>query len=196
MGRAQPDILPLELRSLLAGLASAEVAEDQQWLLTLLRRHGQSVVSLLWRMLGSVPDVLDSYQIAVCQLTAGGREAVRANPGGYFYRIAMNAGISILRKRRRQRDSCTELANQARSQSSITVDGGPLLDQERMLDRLRQAVFKLPPHLRDVIVLRELAELPYGQVASILGIGTATARLYRHKGLLRLADLMAGEVSS
>ncbi len=198
MGRTQAATLPLELRTLLAGLTSATVADDQQWILSLLREHGSSVVNLLWRMLGVEQDVLDSYQTAVCQLTARGKDAVKTNPGGYFYRIAMNAAISALRQRRQWRNHETAVAEfQARraADEATIIACEQALDQQHVLNRLRQSIFNLPAHLRDVIVLRDLAELPYARVADILGIGIATARLYRCQAVVRLADLIGQETT-
>ncbi|HOA75650.1 MAG TPA: RNA polymerase sigma factor [Phycisphaerae bacterium] len=191
-----PTALPLELRSLLAGLSSATVADDQQWILHLLRQHGAAVVSMLWRLLGSEQEVLDAYQTAVCRLTAGGKEAARTNPGGYFYRIAMNAGISTLRHRKQHRQHEPMLADyQARRAADRAASAGSVYDQQAALDRLREAIFHLPMYMRAVIVLRDLAELPYTRVASILGIGVGTARLYRCQAVARLADLLGQETA-
>jgi len=44
--------------------------------------------------------------------------------------------------------------------------------------------------LKDVVVLRDLAEMSYGQVGKILGISTSTARVYRHKAFNLLAKWM------
>lgn len=194
---AGPAALPLELRTLLAGLSSATVADDQQWILNLLRQHGTPVVSMLWRLLGCEQAVLDSYQTAVCRLTAQGRDAVRTNPGGYFYRVAMNAALGIIRGRQQQRRHETTLAERQNQRDADRGNpGSQVFDQQLALDRLREAIFQLPPQLRDVIVLRDLAELPYTRVASILGIRTSTARLYRCQAVARLADLLGEETTS
>lgn len=199
MGRVQSAALPLELRSLLAGLTSATVADDQQWMLELLREHGAGVVTLLWRMLGSEQDVLDAYQTAVCRLTVRGKDAIRSNPGGYFYRTAMNAAIGTLRHRKQQRRhepvAADADASRKRELAGQAV-GAPAVDHRQALERLRQAIFRLPPHLRDVIVLRDLAELPYPRVAAILGIRVGTARLYRCRAVGQLADLLGEEVTA
>jgi len=52
---------------------------------------------------------------------------------------------------------------------------------------------QLPEHLRDVIMLRDLAELSYKQVGRILGITPATARVYRCKAVQLLAAWMGKE---
>ncbi|MGH7064318.1 MAG: sigma factor-like helix-turn-helix DNA-binding protein, partial [Stellaceae bacterium] len=56
----------------------------------------------------------------------------------------------------------------------------------RQLDRLIGA---LPAPLREVIVLRELQELDYRQIAEVTGvpIGTVMSRLHRARSALRRA---------
>jgi RNA polymerase sigma-70 factor (ECF subfamily) len=195
MPEAKAIALPLELRRLLAGLEFAQVADDQQWIVALLRAEGQRVVTLLWRMLGREQDVLDAYQTAVCQITGRGRDAVRSNLGGYFYRTAINAGIGILRDRRQRREHWPALvdARGARDASSGPATPLQILDQRQTLERMRQAIYLLPPHLREVILLRDMAELPYMKVAAMLNIRSGTARLYRHQAVVRLAGLMGKE---
>jgi len=60
-----------------------------------------------------------------------------------------------------------------------------------MQQRLRQAIARLPDYLGDVIVLRDLGEMPYDDVAKTLGITQAAARVYRHKAVQLLALWMA-----
>jgi RNA polymerase sigma-70 factor (ECF subfamily) len=54
------------------------------------------------------------------------------------------------------------------------------------LERLRRAIAALPPHYRDVLVLVELAERSYAEVAAICGceLNTVRSRLFRGRGLL------------
>lgn len=60
------------------------------------------------------------------------------------------------------------------------------LDTKRDLDRLRAAIAALPPHYRDVLVLVDLAERSYAEVAAICGceLNTVRSRLSRGRALL------------
>ncbi|MGQ9651140.1 MAG: RNA polymerase sigma factor [Phycisphaerae bacterium] len=194
MARVASTALPLELRAVVAGLTSADVADDQQWILSLMRKHGLAIITLLWRMLGSEQDVLDAYQTAICRLTARGCDGMGANPSGYFYRAVSNAGIETLRARQRHR-ACWPTVVEVQRRRSEDRSQPMGLDQREMIDKMRQAICQLPTHLRNVIVLRELAELPYSQVARILGIRNGTARPYRREAILRLADMVGREAN-
>lgn len=179
--------LPFELRAVVDDARTIPASHDEQWILSLIAKQGHLVVSLLWRMLGSEQDALDAYQSTICRLISQGQEAIGTNQAGYFYRAAMNAGIEMLRMRQRRRrhwpavlDSWTRRHGEYESPCDLeTVEN---------VDELRAAIASLPPHLRDVIVLRELAGLPYRQIADILHIGVATSRLYRRQAVLRLGQ--------
>jgi RNA polymerase sigma factor (sigma-70 family) len=58
------------------------------------------------------------------------------------------------------------------------------------LDRQRvsQAIARLPENFREVIVLREIEELSYGDIAAVIGvpIGTVMSRLARGRDRLKL----------
>lgn len=191
MAQVQTIALPLELRAVLTQLASAEVADDQQWILALLRGQGPIVLTVLWRMLGSEQEVLDAYQTAVCQLAIRGKDGIGENPPGYFYRTAVNAAIETMRFRRKQR-AHFPLVARYREQQASSPSASAVCDQQEMLERMREAICELPLHLRNVIILRDLAQLSYAEVADMLGIRMGTARLYRHQAVARLADLMGG----
>jgi RNA polymerase sigma factor (sigma-70 family) len=53
--------------------------------------------------------------------------------------------------------------------------------------RVLDALAKLPPAFREVLVLREIEELPYGEIADVIGspIGTVMSRLSRARAELR-----------
>jgi RNA polymerase sigma-70 factor (ECF subfamily) len=94
--------------------------------------------------------------------------------------------------------------NRAADQVSLDDDGpadgfepaAPSSDEPpaqaiRNADRalLNQALASLPPVFREVLVLRELEDLPYRDIARIVDIpiGTVMSRLARARGLMRLA---------
>lgn len=69
------------------------------------------------------------------------------------------------------------------------VDADALLESRSDLRRLNVLIESLPPSLREAIVLRELQELDYRQMAEVTGvpIGTVMSRLHRARAALRRA---------
>jgi RNA polymerase sigma-70 factor, ECF subfamily len=71
----------------------------------------------------------------------------------------------------------------------MAVDADALLQSRSDLRRLDQLIEALPAPLREAIVLRELHELDYRQIAEVTGvpIGTVMSRLHRARAALRRA---------
>ena len=70
---------------------------------------------------------------------------------------------------------------------AAAVDAGPLLESRSDLRHLDRLIEALPPQLREAVVLRELYELDYRQIADVTGvpIGTVMSRLHRARSALR-----------
>ena len=68
------------------------------------------------------------------------------------------------------------------------------LSQQADADQLRQAIEQLPVEFREVMVLRELEELPYKQIAAITGapVGTVMSRLARARKRLQKILISGG----
>ncbi len=192
MARTVAYVLPAGLRGLLTELASADSAAEQRWILSLLQDQGPMVLTLLWRMLGREEDVLDVYQSVVCQMTAGGRDAIGRNPGAYFYRASINTAIELMRRRRRERNRMPAVAER-RSRSHAPLSPGANLEHLDLVDRLRTAVASLPQHLRDVVLLHDMGGLDYRSVAGCLNITAGTARVYRRQAIVRLSARLSKE---
>jgi RNA polymerase sigma-70 factor, ECF subfamily len=67
------------------------------------------------------------------------------------------------------------------------LDANALLESRSDLRHLDRLIEALPPPLREAIVLRELHELDYRQIAEVKGvpIGTVMSRLHRARATLR-----------
>lgn len=173
--------------------AVGSVDASQQWILTAMQKHGQVLVTMLWRILGNEHDVCDAYQQTFLNLAhyqEDGRTKPR-NVQAFLFRTASNAAISMLRRKKRKEQSVQLLG--AGKATQLDVDLAHDLDVKLMQRRLRDAVAKLPEYLREVIVLHDLAGLSYQEVSKISGISAATARVYRCKAITLLASIMARE---
>jgi RNA polymerase sigma-70 factor (ECF subfamily) len=68
------------------------------------------------------------------------------------------------------------------------------LTRNETVERIRQAVLALPASFREVVVLCDLHEMTYSEVAAALGcaVGTVRSRLHRARAML-LVKLKAGK---
>lgn len=69
---------------------------------------------------------------------------------------------------------------------SETTEPADVIFHQQMTEHVRQAVAVLRPHYRDVIILYELQELSYAEIASIcdIDIGTVRSRLSRARAAI------------
>ncbi len=190
--------IPVWAAELIAATESSSASRSQRWLLVLMKQHGAGVVQLLWRMLANEQDVLDAYQDCVCRLVQRGPSHLGRHRQAYFYRTAVNVAVSLIRRRQcrrrhAQRAADVLVSNYERRLAAQNVAG---LDERDLADRLRVALSNLPDRLRDVVVLRDLAEMPYRQVAKTLSITPGAARVYRRHAILRLAEQLGAEDES
>ncbi|UCC98587.1 MAG: sigma-70 family RNA polymerase sigma factor [Phycisphaerales bacterium] len=171
------------------GAVSGVVAESQRWILSTMQKCGPELVTMLWRILGNEQDVCDAYQDTFLQLAhfQGGRkpEHVKA----YVFRTANNVAISMLRRRMAERTRLSRPLATTEAENSPAEE----VDSEYLQEALRRRMAQLPEHLRNVVALRDLAELSYVQVGRILGISAGTARVYRCKAVQLLAMWMSKE---
>ncbi len=162
------------------------VDESQRWVLSAMQSHGQELVTMLWRILGNEQDVCDAYQNTFLRLAhyedRGKPEHIKA----YIFRSASNAAISMLRRRAAERKRLSTTVSTNKNISSPADE----LDSKYLQETLRCCISQLPEHLRNVITLRDLAELSYAQIGRILCISSATARVYRCKAIQLLAVWM------
>jgi RNA polymerase sigma-70 factor, ECF subfamily len=75
------------------------------------------------------------------------------------------------------------------AERAAVIDADALLQSRSDLRRLDRLIEALPPPLREAIVLRELHELDYREIAEVTGvpIGTVMSRLHRARSALRRA---------
>ena len=169
--------------------ASETVVESQRWILSTMQKYGQELVTLLWRILGNEQDVCDAYQDTFLQLAHFERGQKPDNIKAYVFRVANNVAVSMLRRRIAERNRLPMSATTSKAISSPVKE----LDSKYLQETLRECIAQLPEHLRNVVTLRDLAELSYAQIGKILGISGATARVYRCKAIQLLAVWMNKE---
>lgn len=159
------------------------IAGTQGWVLSTMQKHGPELVTMLWRILGNDQDACDAYQDTFLKLSHYQHGQKPRHVKAYVFRTAANTAMSMLRQKISERKKLRNL-------KPPTQGPGNELNSKFLQDRLRQCICRLPESLREVVTLRDLAELSYQQVGNITGITPATARVYRCKAIRLLAVWM------
>jgi RNA polymerase sigma-70 factor (sigma-E family) len=129
------------------------------------------MVRLAWLLVGSravAEEVVHDAFLAVHQ-----RWDKIDNPGGYLRRAVVNE--SLRWRRRRQHEH-----------RLLAVVGEPPPTGDPSIDTMWDAIQRLRPERRAVVVLRYWADLPHAEIAEILGCSISTVRTRLHRAL---ADL-------
>lgn len=156
-----------------------------------VRTHYDRVYRLALRMLGNAADAEDVAQEAFMKVH---RSAPRfrgdSSLSTWIYRITHNVCLDELRRRKR-RPLIQGLPSSADdAPSGEPEDDGPTPEEAACAaderDRLRQVLESLPIEFRSVLILREVEDLSYDEIASVLKcpIGTVRSRLARARRLL------------
>ncbi len=161
---------------------------DEGAFLEFYRRHQGAVFRFALQMSGKAEMAEEITQDVFLTVMSAPRQfdPKRGSAGAYLYGIARNL---VLRSLDREKPYLTVLDDPGQEYASRLAGpqdvAGELVQNERV-EALRRAVLALPPAYREVVVLCDLHELDYAEVAGVLGcaIGTIRSRLHRARALL------------
>ena len=188
--RVTPMSKNISISGLVWDLAAVETVEaSQRWILSAMTRHGNGLVTMLWRILGNEQDVCDAYQQTFLRLAHNENRQKPKNIQAYLYRTAANIAITMIRNRKMRQKSFEVMADI--TPRSENTDYAHELDAKQLQGKLRNAVAQLPEYLRNVVTLHDLGELTYAEVAKVLDLSTPTARVYRARAVALLASIMS-----
>jgi RNA polymerase sigma-70 factor (ECF subfamily) len=113
----------------------------------------------------------------------------------WLYRIAFNTAISLKRKKRAvvSLDAGGRDGNLDPDDPSEYIRPGAALERSEDQTQLRDAMERLSPEHREVLVLKDIEGLKYEEIAEILDVPIGTIRSRLHRARLELRDLLGGE---
>ncbi len=122
--------------------------------------------------------------IAIARGLAANRFDGRARFSTWAYRVATNACLDELRRRSR-RPMAVDHARLDRQAGG----GGPASTAGDRVD-VDRALAQLPPDFRAAVVLRDLCQLDYAEIAEVLGVPPGTVRSRIARGRAALVPLL------
>ena len=175
---------PVSLTPEAAPAGAPETAEVPSWE-EIARTHGSFLYNLALRLTADPDDAQDLVQDTLLRVRRGLPNYRPGSMRGWLTRIATNAFIDQTRRRQRRVES--PLGNQAEGD----LPAAPAADcpsAHLPLD-LQEALAALPDDYRLPVVLCDVADRSYQEIADILGlpIGTVRSRIHRGRMLLRQA---------
>ena len=156
---------------------------EQEAFAILYERYRHSVFALALRYSGSYDEASDLLQDVFLKVYERLHLfKFRSKFSTWLYRIAVNTSLDRRRWRKRRDETPREWLDVP---ETVGPDRG--VHQERLRDELDEALQELPEHFRLVVILKDMQDFAYEDIASMLGIsrGTVASRLNRGRQALR-----------
>jgi RNA polymerase sigma-70 factor (ECF subfamily) len=175
-------------------LVAAAKSGNHQAFVELWKRHSNTAFKMAYRITGNRDDaedvIQDAWMKAYTHLkTFDGR----AKFSTWLTRIAINSALMTLRRRRAHPEASMEITDgetwQPREIADQTKDIEELYARHETVERLRRAICRLQPALRDVVEIHQSNQGSVKEIAELAGISVAAtkSRLLRARKILHRA---------
>lgn len=166
----------------------------------LVTKYQDLVFNVVFRMVGREQDAFDIAQEAFVKgWRALGNFEGRAQFGTWIYRIAINCCISERRGAARKKTTSLDAGGSEEEGTAVDVPDESGEPSQRLVDRERvrlvqDAIGELEEEFRSIIVLRDLEDRSYEEIAEVLEVPVGTVRSRLHRARQALKDRLKGRV--
>ena len=162
---------------------------------TVVELYKDRIVTYLAYMLGDEQEAQDlAQEVFIRAFVSIGSFRGDCSLQTWLYRIAHNLGIDHIRRKRRAPEQVSLDAPVRLAEGEVEGQwegevSDPVEEAERgeLAEMVRKAVARLPEKLRAVVVLHDLQQMTYEEVARVLRcpVGTVKSRLFHARARLR-----------
>jgi RNA polymerase sigma-70 factor (ECF subfamily) len=158
------------------------------------REHGRFLYNVAYRLSGNDDDARDLVQESLLRVRRGLETYQPGSLEGWLARIVTNVFLDEVRRKRRRPEQALPddpdfvLPPVAAADDAASAAG--------LSDEVQAALAALPEEFRVPVVMRDVADQTYEDIAASLGVpvGTVRSRLHRGRRLLRTALVRDGVV--
>jgi RNA polymerase sigma-70 factor (ECF subfamily) len=167
--------------------------EDSAWE-ALLRDYTRKIYNLCYRFTGRVEEAEDVTQevfIKVFQ-TLKSYDAAQGSFSTWLNRVARNHLVDHYRRTRKDRvtSSLEDELPGAEEQPSPHMEPTGQVESRERRETLQLALDKLSPDLREAVILRDLHDLDYEEIALVLKVPQGTVKSRINRGRLELGRVL------
>lgn len=165
--------------------ASAPAPAPPADLAEIFRQHHRLVFQAAYRVTGSPADAEDVVQTVFLRLARREQgHGLAPNAASYLHRAAVNAGLDLVRARRRaHKVALDDVAPELRDTAPGAERGAAARE---LRDWLRRAVGRLHPRAAEIFALRYFEGVSNQQIARLLGTSQAVVAVVLHRTRNRL----------
>ena len=161
-------------------------AATNSWIGDLVQQHLDAAYNLSRWLLGNEQDAADAVHDAYVRAARAAHTYAGGNARSWWLAIVRNCCLTILALRKKE----SHLRSvEATPEAATTQDAESGAHQEQCRTLIADHLRALPAEFREALVLRELEDLSYREIADVLGvpIGTVMSRLSRGRAMLQRA---------
>jgi RNA polymerase sigma-70 factor (ECF subfamily) len=168
---------------------------DQAALCEIISRYERKTYNLAYRLMGNHADASDAAQEALVRIYTR-LDHFRGDSAfsTWLFRVVTNTCLDELRRRGRLRHTSLDsalptdegaLPRQTTSEAESPIERA---EQREVQAAVQRAISRLPEDYRVVVVMRDLHDYSYHEIADVLGtsLGTVKSRLHRARQALRV----------
>jgi RNA polymerase sigma-70 factor (ECF subfamily) len=162
---------------------------DQDAWETIVRQHWRKVFNVAYKFVGRHEEAEDLTQDIFLKIFRSlGTFDRRANFQTWLISVSRNLCIDYYRSVRKERETIDRQLT-AEEAGPVSLDAGPLvaLEQRDLAEMLRRALQTLPDSLRTAVMMRDIQELSYQEIAGRLRLPEGTVKSRINRGRKELA---------
>ena len=148
--------------------------------------YGDLVLKVAWRILPDAEETKDVFQETFLQYHRFLARGEIKHPKAWLCRTAQNTAFKRLRQRRRevQVDNAAELGQ---------TEGGKEVEQQLLMQRVRERVAELPESQREVFSLRNFEGWNFAKIAAHVGCSEESARANEYQALKKIRAFLGDD---
>ncbi len=167
--------------------------DDRAWE-SLLQTHTRKIYNLCYRFTGRVAESEDLTQEVFIKIfqTLRTFDAAQGSFVTWLNRVARNHLVDHYRRTKKDRmtSSLDEEAGGLEEKASAADGPAVHVESRERKELLQHGLEKLSPDLREAVVLRDLQDLDYAEIAQVLGVPEGTVKSRINRGRLELARVL------
>jgi RNA polymerase sigma-70 factor (ECF subfamily) len=197
-GQARVEVNPLELDW--SQIVRRCMGGDSGAWAELVRTHHRRVYGLCYRFTGNPTDAEDLTQDVFLKIFSNlaSFDSARGSLQVWITTMTRNLLVDNFRRTRNQRatgslDEGWESAEELKPIDRLTSSGPSPLEavaRRELAKMVQQALARVSPDLREAVILRDLQDMDYKEIACILGIPEGTVKSRISRGRAELARLL------
>ncbi len=160
----------------------------------LIKGYSRKVYNLCYRFTGRTQEAEDLTQeifVKVFQ-TLGSYDALQGTFSTWLNRVARNHLVDHYRRTKKDRATSSLEDELATLEAKPSPEGRPMsrVESRERQELLQRGLNRLSPDLREAVILRDLRDLDYQEIARILGVPEGTVKSRINRGRLELARVL------